>query len=78
MPPILEAVEAYATLGEGVDALRAVFGEYEPSTTFLTKEVNHENRPYRRRGDEHRTGGQALYRRVGLALHISRQIAAQA
>ncbi len=34
LPPILEAVETYATLGEVCDALRAVFGEYEPSTTF--------------------------------------------
>ncbi len=29
VPPILEAVRAYATLGEIVDELRAVFGEYE-------------------------------------------------
>ena len=29
MPPILEAVRAYATLGEIVDELRAVFGEYD-------------------------------------------------
>ncbi|MBU2550803.1 MAG: methylmalonyl-CoA mutase family protein [Proteobacteria bacterium] len=29
MPPIIEAVKAYATLGEICDALRAVFGEYE-------------------------------------------------
>ena len=28
MPPILAAVEAYATLGEIADALREVFGEY--------------------------------------------------
>jgi methylmalonyl-CoA mutase N-terminal domain/subunit len=28
MPPILAAVEAYATIGEIADALRAVFGEY--------------------------------------------------
>jgi len=29
MPPILEAVRAYATLGEICDVLRAVFGEYQ-------------------------------------------------
>jgi methylmalonyl-CoA mutase N-terminal domain/subunit len=29
MPPILESVRAYATLGEMCDALRDVFGEYE-------------------------------------------------
>ena len=29
MPPILEAVRAYATLGEMCDALRGVWGEYE-------------------------------------------------
>jgi methylmalonyl-CoA mutase N-terminal domain/subunit len=29
MPPILDAVRAYATLGEMCDALRAVWGEYE-------------------------------------------------
>lgn len=29
MPPILEAVRAYATLGEICDELRAVFGEYQ-------------------------------------------------
>ncbi|HLT57871.1 MAG TPA: methylmalonyl-CoA mutase family protein [Limnochordales bacterium] len=29
VPPILEAVRAYATLGEIVDELRAVFGEYD-------------------------------------------------
>jgi len=29
MPPILEAVRAYATVGEMCDALRAVWGEYE-------------------------------------------------
>jgi methylmalonyl-CoA mutase N-terminal domain/subunit len=31
MPAILEAVEAYATLGEIADVLRGVFGEYRPS-----------------------------------------------
>jgi methylmalonyl-CoA mutase N-terminal domain/subunit len=30
MPPILEAVKAYATLGEICDQMRAVFGEYTP------------------------------------------------
>ena len=29
MPPILDAVRAYATLGELCDALRDVWGEYE-------------------------------------------------
>jgi len=29
MPPILEAVRAYATLGEICDEMRAVFGEYQ-------------------------------------------------
>ncbi|MFO7264722.1 MAG: methylmalonyl-CoA mutase family protein [Bacillota bacterium] len=29
VPPVLEAVKAYATLGEVVDELRAVFGEYK-------------------------------------------------
>jgi methylmalonyl-CoA mutase N-terminal domain/subunit len=29
MPPILEAVKAYATLGEICDGMRAVFGEYQ-------------------------------------------------
>ena len=28
MPPLLDAVRAYATLGEICDALRAVFGTY--------------------------------------------------
>ena len=30
MPPILEAVEAYATVGEICDVLREIFGEYQP------------------------------------------------
>ena len=34
MPAILNAVEAYATLGEISDVLREVFGDYEPSATF--------------------------------------------
>jgi len=29
MPPLLECVRAYATVGEMCDALRAVWGEYE-------------------------------------------------
>ena len=33
VPPILDAVRAYATLGEICDALRAVFGEYVQVTT---------------------------------------------
>ena len=31
MPPLLEAVKAYATLGEAMDVFRGVFGEYQPS-----------------------------------------------
>jgi methylmalonyl-CoA mutase N-terminal domain/subunit len=31
MPPIIEAVRAYATLGEIADAMRRVFGEYRPA-----------------------------------------------
>ena len=31
MPPILDAVKAYATLGETMDVFREVFGEYQPS-----------------------------------------------
>jgi methylmalonyl-CoA mutase N-terminal domain/subunit len=34
MPPILEAVRAYATLGEICDVLRGVFGEYSQSAMF--------------------------------------------
>jgi len=34
MPPILEAVRAYATLGEICDVLRGVFGEYQPEQSF--------------------------------------------
>jgi methylmalonyl-CoA mutase N-terminal domain/subunit len=34
MPPMLEAVRAYATLGEVCDALRDVFGEYEQLTAL--------------------------------------------
>ena len=31
MPPLLDAVKAYATLGEAMDVFREVFGEYQPS-----------------------------------------------
>jgi methylmalonyl-CoA mutase N-terminal domain/subunit len=34
MPAIIEAVRAYATLGEISDAMRRVFGEYRPSVTL--------------------------------------------
>jgi len=34
MPLILEAVKAYATLGEICDTLREVFGEYQPVGTI--------------------------------------------
>ena len=34
MPAIIEAVRAYATLGEIADAMRRVFGEYQPSVTL--------------------------------------------
>ncbi len=34
MPPILDAVRAYATLGEISDAMREVFGEYRPAVTL--------------------------------------------
>jgi len=34
MPPILAAVQSYATVGEICDRLRAVFGEYRPGTTI--------------------------------------------
>ncbi len=35
VPPILAAVQAYATLGEICDVLRGVFGEYQPSANLL-------------------------------------------
>jgi len=35
LPPILDAVEAYATLGEICDVLRGIFGEYRPSASLL-------------------------------------------
>ena len=34
MPVLLDAVNAYATLGEMMDVLREVFGEYQPSWGF--------------------------------------------
>ena len=34
MPPLIEAVKSYATLGEMMDALRSVFGEYQPTWAF--------------------------------------------
>ncbi|HSE46614.1 MAG TPA: methylmalonyl-CoA mutase family protein [Gemmatimonadales bacterium] len=34
MPPILDAVKAYATLGEICGAMREVFGEYRPVTVI--------------------------------------------
>ena len=34
MPPLLEAVKAYATLGEMTDVFRNVFGEYQPTWGF--------------------------------------------
>lgn len=34
MPPLVEAVKAYATLGEMMDVLRDVFGEYQPTWGF--------------------------------------------
>jgi methylmalonyl-CoA mutase N-terminal domain/subunit len=34
MPPLLEAVRAYATLGEMMGVFREVFGEYQPSWGF--------------------------------------------
>ena len=34
MPALLDAVNAYATLGEMMDVFREVFGEYQPSWSF--------------------------------------------
>jgi methylmalonyl-CoA mutase N-terminal domain/subunit len=34
MPPILEAVKAYATLGEICGLMRRIFGEYRPPTVI--------------------------------------------
>jgi methylmalonyl-CoA mutase N-terminal domain/subunit len=34
MPPLIDAVEQLATLGEICDRLRAVFGTHQPSVAF--------------------------------------------
>ena len=34
MPPLIDAVKSYATLGEMMDVLRSAFGEYEPGWAF--------------------------------------------
>jgi methylmalonyl-CoA mutase N-terminal domain/subunit len=34
MPPLIEAVKAYATVGECCDVLRDVFGEYQPGSSL--------------------------------------------
>jgi len=34
MPALLNAVRAYATLGEIIGTMRAVFGEYRPPTVI--------------------------------------------
>ena len=34
MPPLIEAVKSYATLGEMMDVFRDVFGEYQPTWAF--------------------------------------------
>ena len=34
MPPLIDAVKAYATLGEMMDVFRGVFGEYQPGWAF--------------------------------------------
>jgi methylmalonyl-CoA mutase, N-terminal domain len=34
MPPIIDAVRAYATLGEISDTMRTVFGQYQPTVTL--------------------------------------------
>ena len=34
MPPLIDAVKSYATLGEMMDVFREVFGEYQPSWAF--------------------------------------------
>jgi methylmalonyl-CoA mutase N-terminal domain/subunit len=35
VPPILEAVKAYATIGEIFDEMRTVFGEYSEGAVHL-------------------------------------------
>ena len=37
VPPVLEAVRAYATVGEICDTLREVFGEYEKREYFSSR-----------------------------------------
>mgnify|MGYP005857642401 CR=1 FL=1 len=34
VPPVLEAVRAYATIGEICDVFRSVFGEWQPDRAF--------------------------------------------
>jgi methylmalonyl-CoA mutase N-terminal domain/subunit len=34
MPPIIDAVRTYATLGETCDVLREVFGEYKEQAIY--------------------------------------------
>jgi methylmalonyl-CoA mutase N-terminal domain/subunit len=34
VPPIIEAVEAQATVGEIADAMRSIFGEFEETAAF--------------------------------------------
>ena len=34
MPPLIDAVKSYATLGEMMDVFRNVFGEYQPTWAF--------------------------------------------
>ncbi len=34
MPAIIEAVESYATLGEIVDSMKAIFGEWKEKVFF--------------------------------------------
>ena len=42
MPAILQAVEAYATVGEISDALRRIFGEYQESVVIAVLERTHQ------------------------------------
>ena len=37
VPPVLEAVRAYATIGEICDVFRGLFGEYRTTEYFSTK-----------------------------------------
>ena len=34
MPPLIDAVKSYATLGEMMDVFREVFGEFQPTWAF--------------------------------------------